>query len=203
MTQNFAHNIHLASPVVQVKRREKKVELTYLRDRAPVQAEFDEVIFACHADTTLKILEDAATPQEREVLGGFSYRPNDVTLHTDESVLPANKAAHASWNYFLPREERERIAVTYHMNILQGIRAPEKFLVSLNMDDMIDPAKVIKKIAYSHPVYTIEALHAQKRWREISGQDRFHFCGAYWGNGFHEDGVTSALKVAQDFGVRL
>jgi len=198
LTESFQRNIRLSTPVLEVSRSEKKVVV-----RTPSGVEdFDQVIFATHADQTKRTLTNM-TPEERTTLSGFDYRPNDVTLHTDTSILPRSVLGHAAWNYYLPEQERERVAVTYHMNILQGIQSPEKFLVSLNMDEMIDPKKIIKKIPYSHPVYTLEAVKSQRNWKEISGKDRIHFCGAYWGNGFHEDGVTSAFKVAQTFGVSL
>lgn len=195
---NFKDNIHLNTPVLEVKRNEKTVSVT----TAKGTSEFDHVIFASHANQTMKMLVDA-TPLEKEVMAGFDYRPNDVILHTDTSILPRTELGHASWNYYLPKNERERLALTYHMNILQGIKSPEKFLVSLNMDDMIDPKKIIKKISYHHPVYTLSAIKSQKRWDSISGKDRIHFCGAYWGNGFHEDGVKSGVAVAAHFGITL
>jgi uncharacterized protein len=203
MIAGFAENIHLNSSVVEVRRQQDKVKLTVIKDSLLETGEFDHVIFASHADQALKILQDPSE-SEKQVMGNFSYRPNDVLLHTDTSVLPKKKLAHAAWNYFLPRVPAERVAVTYHMNILQGIKAPENFLVSLNMDHLIDPKKVIKKIHYSHPVYNLNAVKSQKRWSEVSTlSSRTHFAGAYWGNGFHEDGVKSALKVCETFGLAL
>lgn len=196
LTASYSKNIHLKSKVSRVKRTDTGVEV-FVNGEA---LHFDQVVFSSHADLTLQMLENP-THFEREILEAFKYRPNDVLLHTDTSILPKSKLGHASWNYFIPEVERERVAVTYHMNILQSIKAPETFLVSLNMDDLIDPSKVIKKIAYSHPVFDLEASNAQKRWGEISGHDRIHYTGAYWGNGFHEDGVRSAFQVAHSFGV--
>lgn len=196
LTDNFKQNIHLNSPVQSVRRKHKFVEVV----TGGKTLEFDHVVFATHADQTMKILE-TPTPDESRVMSGFSYRPNDIILHTDTNVLPKRKLAHASWNYYLPKSMRERVAVTYHMNILQNIQSPEKFLVSLNMDDFIDPKKIIKMIPYSHPVYDQNSVNSQNQWGNISGKDRIHFCGAYWGNGFHEDGVKSALKVAGSFGI--
>ncbi len=198
LTSKFQNNIHLSSPVQAVERIGNQVRLVsnngeYL---------FDEVIFATHGDQTRKILKNP-TPQEKAILGNFDYRPNEITLHTDTNVLPKSKLGHASWNYFLPKKVQNNVAVTYHMNILQGINSPETFLVSLNMDDFIDQKKVIKKISYSHPVYTLESVAAQAQWDQISGVDHIHYCGAYWGNGFHEDGVKSALKVCKMFGAEL
>jgi predicted NAD/FAD-binding protein len=196
LTANFAKNIHLSTPITSVTRSETGVILNET-------LQFDHVIFACHANQAMEILKDPSV-QEKKVMGGFAYRPNDVILHTDTSVLPTKKIGHASWNYYLPKVQLDRVAVTYHMNILQGINAPETFLVSLNMDHLIDPKKVIKKIPYAHPVYSQSAVTSQKKWQTISNLDnRTHFCGAYWGNGFHEDGVKSALKVTSAFGQNL
>ncbi len=196
ITANFSQNIHLNHPITSVRRTSEKVILNE-------NLEFDQVIFACHANQAMNILKDP-TEQEKNIVGAFSYRPNDVILHTDTSVLPKSKLGHASWNYYLPKVQLERVAVTYHMNILQGLTAPETFLVSLNMDHLIDPKKVIKKIPYTHPVYNKEAMAAQKNWDKVSLiSTRTHFCGAYWGNGFHEDGVKSALNVTNLFGMGI
>jgi predicted NAD/FAD-binding protein len=196
LTKNFEKNIHLNTPITSVTRNGNGVLLNN-------EISFDHVIFACHANQVMQILKDPSA-QEEKVMSGFSYRPNDVILHTDTSVLPASKLGHASWNYYLPKVQLDRVAVTYHMNILQGLSAPETFLVSLNMDHLIDPKKVLKKIPYSHPVYSQSAVDSQKLWSTISHQNsKTHFCGAYWGNGFHEDGVKSALNVASTFGLDL
>jgi len=198
LIEKFKNNIHLNSHVSSVNRANDQVEVK-VNDKSYF---FDEVIFATHADQTKKILQDQ-NPVEKEVLNGFDYRPNDILLHTDTSVLPKSKLGHASWNYFIPKEIRNRVAVTYHMNILQGIKSPETFLVSLNMDEYINPNKIIKKIKYSHPVYNLNSAHSQQRWHEINGKNKIHFCGAYWGNGFHEDGVKSALRVSEMLGASL
>jgi predicted NAD/FAD-binding protein len=196
LTEGFIQNIHLNTPIISVARTRNEAIINN-------DLKFDHVIFACHANQAMEILKDP-TAKEKNVMEGFSYRPNDVTLHMDTSVLPKKKAGHASWNYFLPKVQLDRVAVTYHMNILQGISAPETFLVSLNMDHLIDPKKVIKKIPYSHPVYNQSAVTSQGLWKTISTLDsRTHFCGAYWGNGFHEDGVKSALNVCSSFGEYL
>jgi len=202
LTKNFSQNIHLSTPVQSVRRTDKSIIVETLFEGIQTEMEFDQVVFATHADTTLRILSNA-NADEHQVLSGFSYRPNDVILHTDTSILPKKVLAHAAWNYFVPKHQRERVAITYHMNILQSIQSPETFLVSLNMDDLIDPKKVLKKISYSHPVYSLNSVKSQSQWDKISGLDRIHFCGAYWGNGFHEDGVKSAVKVAECFGISL
>jgi len=201
LTENFKKNIHLNSSVESVTRSSVGVKIEIKKNGQSSFQDFDRVIFACHGDQAIKIIKD---PSEKElsVLGAFTYRPNDVILHTDTSVLPKKKICHASWNYYLPKTQKERVAVTYHMNMLQGLNAPETFLVSLNMNDLIDPEKIIKKIPYTHPVFTLDAVKSQSLWSSINGE-RTHFCGAYWGNGFHEDGVKSALSVANIFGVSL
>ncbi len=141
--------------------------------------------------------------REQEILGAFPYEENSTVLHTDATVLPRRRVAWASWNYYLPREPQERATLTYHMNRLQSLSAPVEFCVTLNRDRDIDQARVIKKLIYHHPVYRREAPLAQKRWHEINGVNRTYFCGAYWGYGFHEDGVVSALQVCREFGKTL
>jgi predicted NAD/FAD-binding protein len=198
LTENFAQNIHLNSEVISVSRNANGVSLK----TQGAEFTFDHVILACHADQAKAILKDPSE-EEASVMNGFSYRPNNILLHTDESILPKSKLGHASWNYYIPKEVKNHVAVTYHMNILQSIKAPESFLVSLNMDEFIDPKKVLKKISYSHPVYNFNAVKSQSLWSTVSGKNKVHFCGAYWGNGFHEDGVKSALQVTAMFGINL
>ena len=196
LTERFKDNIHLNTKITSVKRLQDGIVLNE-------NHHFEQVIFACHANQAMEMLKDA-TIKESNVMAGFAYRPNDIILHTDTSVLPKKELGHASWNYYLPKVQLDRVAVTYHMNILQGIEAPEKFLVSLNMDHLIDPNKVLKKIAYSHPVYSQSAVESQGQWSHISNlKNKTHYCGAYWGNGFHEDGVKSALAVTNTFGLNL
>lgn len=202
LTASYRQRIHLGHEVKAVARTPQGVSVTTAHNGTLEQHTFDHVVFANHADIIRQSLVNP-TALEREVLEGFSSRPNDVLLHTDTSVLPRSPLGHAAWNYYLPKQERSRVAVTYHMNILQGLVAPEQFLVSLNMDDLIDPRKVIKKIAYHHPVYNYQSVRSNARWSDVSGVDRIHYCGAYWGNGFHEDGVKSAARVAQSFGIEL
>lgn len=202
LTANFKDQIRLNSPVKRVTRENGKVQLTFLKAGIEETKEFDQVIFASHGNQSLKILQDPSDI-EKKVMGSFSYRPNDVILHTDTSVLPKSKLGTAAWNYYLPKSMNERLALTYNMNILQTIKSPETFLVSLNMEDFIDPKKIIKKIPYSHPVYNAAAVKAHGQWDQVSGVNNTHFCGAYWGNGFHEDGVKTALKVVSTFGISL
>lgn len=162
---------------------------------------FDFVFLACHSDQALAMLSDP-TVVERSVLGAIGYQDNEAVLHTDQSVLPRRKRAWAAWNYFVPADSRRHVAVSYNMNILQGLNAKETYVVTLNDDTRIDPDRIIRRIQYQHPVYTREAVLAQARQAEIN-TDRTFYCGAYWRNGFHEDGVVSALNAVAHFEERL
>jgi predicted NAD/FAD-binding protein len=161
---------------------------------------FDHVVFACHGNQILPMLE---TPNdaERDILGCFATSRNEVCLHTDSALLPRRPQARASWNYHLSPEPGAGATVTYHMNRLQSLDVPEDYCVTLNANGAIDSAKVLRRMVYYHPLYTREAIRAQARWSEISGANRTHFCGAYWRYGFHEDGLNSALRVARSLGV--
>ena len=166
---------------------------------------FDAIVIASHSDQALAMLQDPSTA-ERSILGAIPYQKNTVVLHTDTRLMPKHRRAWASWNYRLgdvAGNQRDRPAsnpptVTYDMNRLQSIDAPETFCVSLNQTDAIDPNRIIKVLRYDHPVYTTATLAAQDRRAEINGVNRTWFCGAYWRFGFHEDGVISALSVVQD-----
>jgi predicted NAD/FAD-binding protein len=199
LTAPFASRIRLRAPVRAITR---------CADGAVVHADgaeperFEQVVLATHSNQALELLADPS-PAEREILGAVRYQPNETVLHTDVRMLPRRRRAWASWNYHLLDESHERTAVTYHMNRLQSLRAEREFCVTLNLAERIDPAKIIARIEYAHPVYTPQAIAAQTRHHEISGRNRTHFCGAYWGWGFHEDGVNSALRVAATFGARL
>ena len=155
---------------------------------------FDQVVIATHSDQALSLLSDA-TPVEQEILGAIPYRDNDVVLHTDDRVLPRNRQTWSSWNYRL-RPGNDRAVVTYNMNILQGIKAPETFCVTLNDTESINPARILGRFNYAHPQFTVAGVKAQARWSEINGVNRTWFAGAYWHNGFHEDGLVSGLRVA-------
>ncbi len=193
LSRPFADRIRLGTPVEAVRRDDDGVTLSL---RGAQTERCDEVILACHADQALAMLADAS-PHEREVLGAFSYQPNEATLHTDGTLLPRRPAARQAWNFHLFAQPRPMTTVTYYMNHLQRLNAAEDFCVSLNMRDRIDPARIIRTIGYSHPVFTGAAVAAQRRWSEISGGRRTRYCGAYWGWGFHEDGVVSALRAVE------
>jgi predicted NAD/FAD-binding protein len=161
---------------------------------------FDRVVLACHSDQALALLRDA-DESERSVLGAMPYQANDTVLHTDASVLPASRKAWAAWNAWLPRDPGEPCTVSYCMNLLQGIESREPFVVSLNRTAAIDPAKVLSRMTYHHPVFSHASVAAQSRKAEIQGRRRTWFAGAYWGWGFHEDGMRSAVEVACAHGV--
>ncbi|MCA9174731.1 MAG: FAD-dependent oxidoreductase [Planctomycetales bacterium] len=195
LTQPFRGNIRLNSPVSRVTRHEEFVEVTSRGITEP----YDEVIFASHADQSLQMLA-APTTTEQEVLSEFPYGKNSAVLHTDTRLLPHRRSTWSSWNYRV-RKNESRPSVTYNMNILQRIDAAETYCVTLNDDERIDPALRLGTFKYSHPIFTTRRARMQRRHAELIRKHRSSFCGAYWGNGFHEDGVTSALRVCAAFGV--
>ena len=188
----FSHRIRLGTPIAGIKRDAHRV---WTRTRGGDVEAHDCVVLACHSDQALQML-DRPSAAEREVLGAFPYQENEVLLHTDTRLLPRRPLARAAWNYHLLARPQERVALTYDMNVLQSLAAPEKFLVTLNRSQDIDPARVLGSYVYHHPVYAPGAVAAQKRYAEINGENRTFYCGAYWGSGFHEDGVVSALRMA-------
>jgi predicted NAD/FAD-binding protein len=198
LTRPFLDRIRLATPVRRIDRRAEAVHVT-TRTGTDV---FDEVVVACHADQALAMLHDASAI-EREVLRAFPYQENEAVLHTDHGVLPATRRAWAAWNYRIPQSETGDVAVTYNMSILQSLAARRAFCVSLNANGSIAPRSVIDRFTYHHPVYTTARDAAQGRHHEVIRRNRTSFCGAYWGYGFHEDGVTSALSVCRAFGEEL
>ena len=195
----FAERIRLRTPVRAIRRDRDGVVVW---PRGGEAERFDDVVLAVHSNQALAVLEDA-TALERSVLKAIPYQLNEAVLHTDVRLLPRRRRAWASWNYHWAPEPGSRATVTYHMNRLQSLRAERELCVTLNRTEAIDPDRIIRKITYAHPVYTPEGVAAQARFREVSGRDRVHFCGAYWGWGFHEDGVQSAVRVAERFGGRL
>ena len=189
--------IHQGVAIETVRRDERQVTIAF-RDR-PSQT-FDDVVFACHGDQVLPLLANPSD-HERDVFAGFTTTTNEAWLHTDASVLPALPRARASWNYLLAADAGAAPTVTYDLNRLQGLTTPEQYCVTLNPDGGIDERRVLRRFVYRHPLYTREAISAQQRWREVSGVNRTHYCGAYWFHGFHEDGLNSALRVAGALGV--
>lgn len=187
--------IQLNSPVHRIKRYEDHVEVQ-VKNADPVK--FDQVFLACHSDQALNMLADPSE-EERDILGSIRYQANQAVLHTDTSMMPRRKLAWASWNYHVPDGPEERVTLSYNMNILQSIDAKEQFCVTLNNREAIDPAKILKTIDYSHPIFDKKAVAAQARQTEINGPRRTYYCGAYWRYGFHEDGVLSALNAVDHF----
>ena len=158
--------------------------------------EYDHVVFACHSDQAKALLDDISVAED-SVLSAIPYQSNEVILHTDDTILPSKKLAWSSWNYRLRSEDQVRAVLTYDMNILQGIDSETTFCVTLNDRSSIDPSKILGVYNYSHPVFSLESVTAQAQWADINGVKRTWFCGAYWGNGFHEDGVASGRRVAE------
>jgi predicted NAD/FAD-binding protein len=195
LTAPFRDRIRLRTPVEHVHRLPGSV---IVKARGRDAERFDALFLACHSDQALRLLADPSAA-EREVLAAIPYQENEAVLHTDTRLLPRKRRAWAAWNYHVLREPGERVALTYNMNILQGLDAPEPFLVTLNRGDTIDPAKVIKRITYHHPQFTPAGVAAQARQAELNGPLNTYFCGAWWRHGFHEDGVVSALAALNHF----
>ncbi len=191
--RRFTGRVRASTPIARVRRSSAGVEIT---PRGGPPERFDHVVLACHSDQALRMLADASAT-EREVLSAFPYERNVAVLHTDARLLPRRRRAWSSWNYRLSPAGEPRATVTYCMNILQRIRSKHTFCVSLNCEDEIDPTRVLGRFQYAHPVFTTQRAAAQARHDELIGGNRTSFCGAYWGNGFHEDGVASALAVCR------
>lgn len=190
-------SVRLSSAITKVVRTEQGTELTINGEQTE---QFDAVIFACHSDQALALLGDASN-DEQQVLGDIEYQENEVVLHTDTRLLPKRKLAWAAWNYYLDENQSNQAKLTYNMNILQGIESPHTFCVTLNQTEMLDQAKILAKFNYAHPVYCNKSMQAQQQRHLINGQNNSFYCGAYWYNGFHEDGVKSALDVCKLLGV--
>ena len=198
LSASFAERIRLQCPVQRVERDARGVTV----HSSAGSERFDKVVFACHSDQALQLLaEPSAT--EQQILGALPYADNDVVLHTDTRLLPKRPLAWASWNYRLGGPTSQPAALTYNMNILQGLQSDTTFCVSLNQTAAIDPSKILARYTYAHPQYSLAGVAAQARWEELLGANHSYFCGAYWANGFHEDGVVSGLRVARAFGEAL
>lgn len=190
--------VRTSSPVQSITRQPGNVQVTTIAG----SEWFDHVVLASHADQSLAMLADATADEER-LLSAFAYQANEVVVHTDTAILPKARRAWASWNYLIPRDQHDSVAVTYDLTRLQKVGAPRPILATLNHTHAIDPAKRIRVMQYSHPVFGRDSLGAQAAWKSINGPKNTWFCGAYWRNGFHEDGVVSALAVAREFGKDL
>jgi predicted NAD/FAD-binding protein len=195
LTAPYAQRIHLNTPVAGVQRQPHKVSI---RLRNGSVEHFDQVFMACHSDQALKLLSDPSR-EEREILGAIGYQANEALLHTDVRLMPRRPLAWAAWNYHLPVVPHDRVTVTYNMNILQRLDASSQLLLSLNRNADVEARSVLGSYVYHHPIYTAAAVAAQQRRHEINGAQRTYYCGAYWGYGFHEDGVKSALASLAEF----
>ncbi len=198
LTEPFENNIFLNSPVQFIRRDDHGVTVQINNEAQ----RFDQVIIATHGNQALRLLSDP-TPNEQDILSHFSTTRNEAVLHTDITLMPRRRRAWAAWNYRMSTDESAQVSVTYDMNALQGLDAPERFLVTLNPNEPIAPGRILRRITYQHPHYTSQAVAAQKRWSEINGVNRTYYCGAYWGYGFHEDGVVSAMRVATALGAEI
>lgn len=192
LAQRFRGDIRLRAPIAAIQRTCDRVTI---RPQGSSPEEFDHVVFACHSDQALRILGSEATPTEREVLSAFPYQSNTAVLHTDESLLPRTRRAWACWNVRIARAEAAPAVTTYHLNQLHGVCSKVNYCVTLNADEQIDPQRILRKMQFDHPVFTTRRDAAQARHRELLGPNRTSYCGAYWRNGFHEDGVVSALAA--------
>jgi len=186
----FRGKVRLNSPVKEVSRHEAGVSVSTHSD----QLDYHLLILACHSDQALALLSDPSD-EESAILGAMAFQENETVLHTDQGLMPKHPKAWASWNALKLNQQQMRCTITYYMNLLQGLQAPEPLLVTLNCTDLIDPEKILVKRIYHHPVYTPESIAAQKRRHEINGINRTYYAGAYWGWGFHEDGAKSARDV--------
>jgi len=199
LTQPFRDYIQLNTPVSRVERDGDGVTVSLHSGAAE---RFDQVVLACHSDQALRLLAESSE-LERELLSAFPYQLNETVLHTDESLLPKRRRAWGSWNYRIRSDSSDAVAITYNMNMLQSITSRTQYCVTLNETERIDPSKVIRRFRYHHPIFTLERDAAQARHEELVGNNRTSFCGAYWGYGFHEDGVRSGVRVAEHFGCSL
>ena len=196
LTKPLAGRIRGSTPIDWIERHDDHVEV---KPRGHEPERFDHVVLAVHSDQALRLLKDPSDA-ERETLSAIPYQPNDVVLHTDRTLLPRRRRAWASWNFHLLEDPPPRTTVTYDMNRLQSLDAEEQYCVTLNRTEAVDPDAILGRWTYDHPVFTRAGIAAQARHGEISGVNRTHYCGAYWGWGFHEDGVKSALRACEWFG---
>ena len=196
----FQTQIRINSPITKIRRTDSQVFVSTGCNNT--EEVFDKVIIATHSNQALKMLSDP-TKSEEEILKSIQFQNNKAILHTDTSVLPNRKLAWASWNYYLDHLTNKPVSLTYNMNILQNLNSSKTFCVTLNNNQSINKNQIIKYLDYDHPLFNSDATKAQNRKEEINGKNNTYYCGAYWHNGFHEDGVVSALEVCQKFGLSL
>ncbi len=196
LISRFEHRIHLNANILSVRSNDSGASLHFASGR---KEEFDHVVFACHSDQALALIAEPSK-EEREVLGAIPYCENDVILHTDTAMMPRSRRAWSSWNYRLGATDALPV-LTYHMNRLQNLSSDTEYCVSLNAEAQVNPEKIHSRYRYAHPQFTLASVDAQQRWASINNRRHLSFCGAYWGYGFHEDGLVSALRVAKALGV--
>ncbi|WP_017445130.1 NAD(P)/FAD-dependent oxidoreductase [Gayadomonas joobiniege] len=189
-------NVRLNSHILSVKREQNQVVLQF----SDHQQSYDQVIFACHSDQALSLLADPSV-SEQAILSALPYQKNQVILHTDTALLPQRKRAWAAWNYALTAADPDFPTLTYNMNILQNIKSEHTFCVTLNQTAQIKTESILAKFEYAHPVYSNESILAQQKRNQINGLNNTWYAGAYWYNGFHEDGLTSALDIVRAMGI--
>jgi uncharacterized protein len=191
----FRDRIRLRTPVEWIRRQPGSV---MVKAHGHEVERYDAVFMACHSDQALRLLGDP-TRVERETLGAIPYQRNEAVLHTDSRLMPRRRLAWACWNYHSIANRDGPLALTYNMNMLQNLDTPETLLVTLNHGEAIDPERIILRVPYDHPVFTPASVAAQARQRELNGYHGTYYCGAWWRNGFHEDGVVSALDALAHF----
>jgi len=196
LTAPFRDKIRLRRGATSVRRTDGRVNITDVSGQTET---YDQVIFASHADETLKLLADA-DERERALLGEFKYQPNSALLHTDASVMPRKKLCWASWNYRIDRGPDGKISpsTVYWMNSLQGVSDRQDYFVSINGENSVNPKTVLKRIQYEHPLFSLGAIRAQSKLAELNEtMSNVFFCGSYFKYGFHEDAFTSALELCR------
>lgn len=192
LTDSFKNDIRLNSDIRQITRHVNHVVIEMANGTSET---YDHIVLACHSDEAISLLSDPC-PLEKEIVGSIPYQNNEVVLHYDEALLPRNKLTWSSWNYLLHSTKQDKATLTYNMNILQGIKAPVTFCVTLNDTNRINKDKIMAQFNYAHPVFNQHVMQSQRRWNEVNGIKNTWFAGAYWRNGFHEDGVFSGIKAA-------
>ncbi len=201
MKKDFRGEMNTAIDIETIERSQDAI---LLREKSGKERRFDYIVIATHADQALPLLKNPS-PDERKLLGVWRYTRNETVLHTDESAMPKRKNAWASWNYLIEPgcPDDNRVSLTYHMNRLQNLKTRQSYFVTLNRRQAFPENKVIRRMLYTHPCYTRESLESQKSLPELNGKNRTFFCGSYFGYGFHEDAVKSALQVVSHFGISL
>lgn len=198
--RQFSGTVVKKCTVKSIKRTKKEI---ILKTEDGKKFKHDKVIIATHADEALNMLK-SPTADEKRLLSAWEYSRNETILHTDESLLPPLKRAWSSWNYIRNNNSKTQpITVTYYMNQLQKLKASKHYCVTLNPSQPIDRRLIIKEMLYTHPIYSFDSLATQFELPSLNGVNNTYFCGSYFGYGFHEDAVKSALQVARKFGEKL